>query len=284
VGSTKDQVQVSYDVSNEFFRLWLDERMNYTSAVFENETQSLEAAQLNKLRILSEFAHITPQSTVLDIGCGWGANLEYLVTTRGVKNAYGVTLSSAQMEEINQRKIPGLKAYCCDYKDHKPEVKYDAVISICMIDHLCSPEEARQGKAIDIFRKYFRTVYQWTKPGSWFGLQHIVRNRVPRDKKDLEDVHWVTHTIFPGGLNPRIEEVVQAVNPYWEIVQMNSRRLDYQRTTFEWRRRLRDHEREVREKWGNQVFEDYDRYLSTCVNAFDKHYSSLAQYSLRRID
>jgi len=147
-----------------------------------------------------------------------------------------------------------------------------------------SPEEARQGKAVDNFRKFFRTVHQWTAPGAWFGLQHIVRNRVPRDKKDLEDVHWVTHVIFPGGLNPRIEEVVQAVNPYWEIVEMHSRRLDYRRTTFEWRKRLRDHEDEVRRRWGDQVFEDYDRYLSTCVNAFDKHYSSLAQYSLRRID
>ena len=284
MGSTKDQVQVSYDVSNEFFRLWLDERMNYTSAVFENENQSLEAAQLNKLRILAEFAHITPDSHVVDIGCGWGANLEYLATSRGVKNVYGVTLSSAQMEEINRRNLPGVKAYCCDYKDHKPEVKYDAVVSICMIDHLVSPEEARQGKAVDNFRKYFRTVHQWTSPGAWFGLQHIVRNRVPRDKKDLEDVHWVTHVIFPGGLNPRIEEVVQAVNPYWEIVEMHSRRLHYRRTTFEWRRRLRDHEAEIRQKWGSQVFEDYDRYLSTCVTAFDKHYSSLAQYSLRRID
>jgi cyclopropane-fatty-acyl-phospholipid synthase len=284
VGSTKDEVQVSYDVSNEFFRLWLDERMNYTSAVFEHEGQSLEAAQLNKLRILADFAHITPDSKVLDIGCGWGANLEYLATTRGVKNAYGVTLSSAQMEEINRRKIPGVMAYCCDYKDHKPEVKYDAIESICMIDHLVSPEEARLGKAVDNYRKFFRTAHQWTRPGAWFGLQHIVRNRVPRDKKDLEDVHWVTHVIFPGGLNPRIEEVVQAVTPYWEIVEMHSRRMDYRKTTHEWRKRLRDHEAEVKDKWGSQVFEDYDRYLSTCVNAFDKHYSSLAQYALRRID
>ena len=163
-------------------------------------------------------------------------------------------------------------------------MKYDAVESICMIDHLVSPEEARHGKAVDNYRKFFRTVHQWTSPGAWFGLQHIVRNRVPRDKKDLEDVHWVTHVIFPGGLNPRIEEVVQAVNPYWEIVEMHSRRMDYRRTTHEWRKRLRDHEVEIREKWGDQVFDDYDRYLSTCVNAFDKHYSSLAQYALRRID
>jgi cyclopropane-fatty-acyl-phospholipid synthase len=284
VGSTKDQVQVSYDVSNEFFRLWLDERMNYTSAVYESPEQSLEAAQLNKLRILADFAHVTPASKVLDIGCGWGANLEYLATTRGVKNGYGITLSSAQMEEINQRKIPGVKAYCCDYKDHVPEVKYDAVISICMIDHLVTPEEARHGKAVDNLRKYFRKTHEWTAPGSWFGLQHIVRNRVPRDKKDLADVHWVTHEIFPGGLNLRIEEVVQAVNPYWEIIEMHSRRLDYRATTHEWRKRLRDHEAQIRERWGSQVFEDYDRYLSTCVTAFEKHYSSLAQYALRRID
>jgi cyclopropane-fatty-acyl-phospholipid synthase len=284
VGSTKDQVQVSYDVSNEFFRLWLDERMNYTCAVFENDDQSLEAAQLNKLRILAEFAHVNEDTKVLDIGCGWGANIEYLATARKVKNAYGITLSSAQMEEINRRALPGVKAYCCDYKDHQPEVKYDAVESICMIDHLVSPEEARQGKAVDNLRRFFRTVHGWTNPGAWFGLQHIVRNRVPRDKKDLEDVHWVTHVIFPGGLNPRIEEVVQAVNPYWEIVEMHSRRMHYRRTTFEWRKRLRDHEGEIRRRWGDQVFEDYDRYLSTCVKAFDNHYSSLAQYALRRID
>jgi cyclopropane-fatty-acyl-phospholipid synthase len=68
MGSTQTEVEVSYDVSNEFFRLWLDERMNYTSAVYESETQSLEAAQLNKLRILSDFAKARPGS-----GCSTSA-------------------------------------------------------------------------------------------------------------------------------------------------------------------------------------------------------------------
>jgi hypothetical protein len=99
MGSNKNEVQVSYDVSNEFFRLWLDERMNYTCAVYESENQSLEAAQLNKLAILSDFAKVTPDKRVLDIGCGWGACLEYLATARGVKQAVGVTLSSAQAAE-----------------------------------------------------------------------------------------------------------------------------------------------------------------------------------------
>ena len=80
------------------------------------------------------------------------------------------------------------------------------------------------------------------------------------------------------------EDIIQAVNPYWEVMQVNTRREHYQKTTGEWLRRLRLNEKTIREKWGDKVFDDYDRYLSTCVRAFDQHYSSLAQYELRRID
>lgn len=285
MGSTKADVEVSYDVSNEFFRLWLDERMNYTSAVYESPDQSLEAAQLNKLRILSEFAKVTPDKRVLDIGCGWGACLEYLATTRKVKDAVGVTLSSAMAEEVNARKIPGVHCVAGDFRTHKFEgPKFDGIISICMMDHLCSPQEAREGKAIDIYRAFFKKCWDITTPGAWFGLQTILRNRTPRNKAHLEDIYFVTHEIFPGGLNPRLEDIITAVNPYWEVIQCNSRRQDYQRTTGEWQRRLRLNEKAIREKWGNKVYEDYDRYLGTCVMAFDNHYSSLAQYELRRID
>lgn len=284
MGSNKDEVQVSYDVSNEFFRLWLDERMNYTCAVFESENQSLEAAQLNKLDILSNFAKVTKDSTVLDIGCGWGACLEYLATARSVKRAVGVTLSSAQAEEVNARKLPGVECVDHDFMTWKTDDKFDAVISICMMDHLCSPEEARQGKAVEIYRNYFKHVHEMTKPGTWFGLQTILRNKTPRRGKDLEDVFFVTKEIFPGGLNPRLEDIIQAVNPYWEVMTVKQRREDYGRTTGEWLRRLRENESTIREKWGDKVFVDYERYLDTCVRCFDKFYSSLAQYELRRID
>src|ERR1044071_4342816 len=100
MGSTQSEVEVSYDVDNEFFRLWLDERMNYTCGLFEG-TDNLEQAQLNKLAWLSKAAHVGPESTVLDIGCGWGANLEYLALVSKVKAAHGITLSSAQFAEIN---------------------------------------------------------------------------------------------------------------------------------------------------------------------------------------
>jgi cyclopropane-fatty-acyl-phospholipid synthase len=283
MGSTKQEVQVSYDVSNEFFRLWLDERMNYTCGVFEG-TDNLEKAQLNKLNLIHDFARITPDKRVLDIGCGWGANIEFLACDKGVKDVHGVTLSSAQFEEIKRRNIPGVTAHCMDFFDYEPAAKFDALTSICMIEHVVSPEEARAGKAVERYRSYFRKAHAITHKGAHFGLQTILRNFVPRTKEDIRDVGWVTYAIFPGGITPRLEDIVMAVNPYWEIMEMKTRREHYGKTCWHWRDRLRKNEAFIRERWGSQVFEDYDRYLTTCVRSFDKHHQSLAQWSLRRID
>ncbi len=281
--SNQREVEVSYDVDNEFFRLWLDERMNYTCGLFE-ETQSLEQAQINKLAWLHDAAHVRPSSSVLDIGCGWGANIEYLAQDRGVRDVHGITLSSAQHAEIKRRAIPGVTASCVSYLDYQPPVKFDSIISICMMEHIVTPAEARAGKAIDMYRNYFRLAHSWTKPGAWFGLQTILRNRVPRITADVRDIGWVTYEIFPGGITPRLEEIISAVNPYWEVIEVKTRRLDYKRTCEHWLQRLRKHEELIKERWGKKLFTDYERYLSTCVRGFELHYQSLAQYSLQRID
>ena len=282
--STKEQIEVSYDVSNDFFKLWLDDNMHYTSASYLTGAETLEQAQIEKCRILADYAEVTEDSLVLDIGCGWGSNLDYLVSERGVKRAHGITLSTEQQLWIEQRGLAGVKAIVQDYKDYEPEEKYDALVSIEMIDHLCSPEQSRQGMAIEIYRKYFNKVAEWVKPGSCFGFQAILRNRVPRTRKDLQDLAFTADVIFPGGLNPRLEELVAAVNPRWEIVEMRTQRTSYGKTTGEWLRRLRMHEETVRETWGDQLFVDYERYLDTCVRAFDAHWSSDVQMKLRRID
>ena len=282
--STKEQIEVSYDVSNEFFSLWLDENMHYTSASYLTGDETLEQAQIQKCRILADYAEVTPESFVLDIGCGWGANLEYLVHERKVKRAHGITLSTAQCEWIHGKELPGVKAIVQDYKDYQPEEKYDGLISIEMIDHLCSPEQSRKGMAIELYRKYFTKVADWVKPGACFGFQAILRNRVPRNRKDLEDLAFTADVIFPGGLNPRLEELVAAVNPRWELVDMRTQRESYGKTTGEWLRRMRMHETTIRDKWGSKLFDDYERYLDLCVRAFDAHWSSDVQMKLRRID
>ncbi len=280
--STQSQIDESYSVSNDFFRLWLDEGMHYTSASFASGDETLERAQTQKCKILHDYAEMTPDKLVLDIGCGWGSNLEYLVG-RNVRRAHGVTLSKAQWDWIKARNLPGVEVMLKDFFEYEPAEKYDALISIEMIDHVCSPEQSRQGRAIDLYRGYFERCATMVEPGACFGFQAILRNRVPRSRKDLEDLAFTADVIFPGGLNPRLEELVAAVNPCWEIEELRTQRTSYGKTTGEWLRRLRLHESDIRAKWGDQVFEDYDRYLSTCVRAFENHWSSDVQMKLRKI-
>ncbi|MBW2255396.1 MAG: class I SAM-dependent methyltransferase [Deltaproteobacteria bacterium] len=281
--STQADVEVSYDVSNEFFRLWLDKNMNYTCGLFEG-TDNLEEAQTKKLNWLHAAAHVSPDKRLLDIGCGWGACIEYMARVKGVRDVTGITLSRAQHAEIERRDIPGVAAQCISYVDFAPEKRFDALVSICMMEHIATPQQVRRGEHIALYRDYFRRCWEWTTPGSWFGLQTILRNRVPRNREHLRDIGWVTYEIFPGGLSLRLEDIVMAVNPYWEIMEIQTRREHYQQTCAEWLRRLRDHEGEVRARWGDKVFVDYDRYLATCVTGFENHYQSLAQYALRRVD
>jgi len=290
--STREEVEIGYDISNEFFRLWLDERMHYTSAVYDDQHTTLEQAQRNKSRWLADFAEVTPDSLVLDIGCGWGANLEYLALERKVKRSHGITLSRAQADEITARKLPGVTMWCVDYRDFQPTEKYDALTSIEMIDHLVSPAQQQQGLAVQIYREYFNKVATWVKPGACFGFQAILRDRVPRAKKDLEDLKFTADVIFPGGLNPRLEELVAACGQAWEVVQLNTRRVDYGKTTAEWLRRFRlNKDKIMASGWGTRVMSNgetvwtnYERYLSTCVRAFANHWSSDVQMKLRLKD
>ena len=281
--SNQQEVEVSYDVSNDFFRLWLDEKMSYTCALYEG-TDNLEEAQHKKHAWHTKAAHLEPGKRLLDIGCGWGADIEHQVKHAGLRSAVGITLSSAQLEECKRREVPNAEFLLCDYRDFAPKEKFDAVISLCMMEHIATPEQVREGKHIDMYRDYFRRAWEWTNPGAYFGLQTILRNRVPRIKEDLIHINWLTYAIFPGGLSLRLEDIVKAVNPYWEIMEVQTRREHYEKTCAEWLRRMRLHETHIRATWGNQVFDDYDRYLRTCVRGFQMHYQSLAMYSLRRID
>jgi Mycolic acid cyclopropane synthetase len=165
--SDKADVAVSYDVNNEFFRLWLDRRMNYTGAVFENtDGDDLDAAQLAKLAALYRFGKVSATSRVLDIGCGWGANLEYLTVDRGVREAHGITLSEAQYAEIRRRRLPGATATCVDYCDYIPPVRFDTIMSICMIEHVCT--SARRGKRGPARRSHATGTFS-AAPGSGAG-------------------------------------------------------------------------------------------------------------------
>lgn len=281
--STAAEIEISYGVSPDFYRLWLGDELHYTCAVFD-DTDDLRQAQLAKLAVIHDYAGIRPDTRVLDIGCGWGGNLAYLTTERQVKDAHGITLSRAQHAEIERLNLPGVTVECVDYRDYEPTERFDALTSICMIEHACRPEQVRTGEAADIYREFFRRTWDWTAPGASFGMQHVLYDRVPREVAEIREMAWFADRIFPGGSAPRMEHIVQAVSPYWEIVHLRTRRTDYARTLGHWRDGLRRNEKLIRTTWGDELFADFDRYLTFCMRGFDQRYHSLAQWSLRRID
>ena len=163
--STQSEIEVAYDISNDFFKLWLDTNMHYTSAVYTRPDESLEDAQENKARVLYDFAEVTPEKRVCDIGCGWGSMLDHVVR-RGCKEAVGISLSTEQTAWANDRGHKNARFIVQDYHTYEPAEPFDALVSVEMIDHLCSPAQAREGMAVEIYRAYFNKLATWVKPGS----------------------------------------------------------------------------------------------------------------------
>lgn len=281
--STQADIEETYDVANDFYRLFLDERMIYSCAVFGDE-DNLELAQTNKLNFIADCAGVTPGMRVLDIGCGWGGAIDFLARERGAAHAVGITLSPAQYEQASRITTPGVEARHGSYLEYTPDQPFDAAISIGMFEHICTPEEFRSGKATAVYRDYFRRAWEWTRPGARFGLQSIVQLRIPRERQALRELAEVTYQIFPGAITPRVETIIASMNPYWEVQQVQMRRPHYQRTLEHWHERFRANEAEIRARWGDQRYADYDRYLPGAARAFENGYLSLAQFSLVRMD
>ncbi len=281
--STQAELAVSYDVSNDFFQLWLDKRMLYTCALFD-DTNDLDTAQLNKLKWFHKAVRATPDKRLLDIGCGWGGTMEFFSQEMGVKDVTGITLSRAQFAHVQAQSVPGVSVECVSYQDFQPQEKFDSVVVIGMFEHISTPQQVITGEQILLYRDYLRRVWEWTNPGAWLGLQTVTGIRVPRKPDDVREIAWLTSTIFPGAIAPRLEAIMASVNPYWEVMEVKTRREDYIKTTDEWLRRLNSHEEMIRQRWGDAKFEEYDRYLKACIMCFEKGYQSLAQIAMRRID
>lgn len=284
--SNQSEIETSYSVDNDFFQLWLDRDMNYTCALFQDTdtwSDTLEDAQRNKLAFLSGLARVNgATSSVLDIGCGWGANLAHQALVNGVPAVHGFTLSSAQHRYCESRNLPSVTATLQDYRHYDAPIRFDAVMCICMMEHIARPEDTHSGRHIELYRDFFRRVHSWTAPGSYMALQTITTNVLPRGREDLEDMRHANNVIFPGGLCPRVEDLIVAVNPYYEVMEMHARRLHYKRTSECWLERLRQNQAAIIRRWGARLYADYERYLAYCVRGFDQNFQSLHQFSLRR--
>lgn len=267
-----------YDTGNDFFRLWLDEQLNYSCALFR-PGDTLEAAQRRKVNYHIERAEAASKRNVLDVGCGWGAVLRSLATEHGVERAVGLTLSDEQAKWINSWNLPGVEARVESWADHQPETRYDSILCIGSFEHFIRSGHSAAEK-IESYRAFFDRAHELIQPGRLMSLQTIAYGTMRPGQLS----QFITSSIFPGGELPRFAEVVEAADRRFEILSVSNDRPDYALTCREWARRLAARREEGVALVGEERVADFDRYLRMSAAGFEKGALVLLRFLFRAIE
>jgi cyclopropane-fatty-acyl-phospholipid synthase len=276
-GSQKN-IHAHYDLGNPFYRLWLDETMNYSAAWFDgNRAQSLADAQRAKvLRALDECG-LQAGQRLLEIGCGWGAVAEAAATARGAQ-VVGVTLSAEQLTWA-QRRIAEARATdrvdlrLQDYRDIHDE-PFDAAVSIEMFEAV--------GRAY--WPGFFATLRDKLKPGGRACLQSITIRDDLFDRY-VQGTDFIQQYIFPGGLLPSPSEFRKAAQAAGlDVINELAFGADYAETLRRWRERFLAEERQVRAiGFDTRFMRTWEFYLAYCEAAFAGGNTDVMQFTLRRV-
>ena len=189
----RKNIQYHYDLGNDFYKLWLDKTMTYSSGIFKDEKESLHRAQENKYQALIDNLNIEPHHKVLEIGCGWGGFAEYAAKNVGC-SIKGITISPSQLKfatnRIKDSKLENkVSLELCDYRDLKG--KYDRVVSIEMIEAVGEK----------YWKNYFRKIKDVLKKDGMAGIQVILINNKSYQKYS-RSVDFIQKYVFPGGMLP----------------------------------------------------------------------------------
>ena len=194
----KKNIQYHYDLGNDFYKLWLDKTMTYSSAIFKNEKESLTEAQENKYQLLIDSLNIKSHHKVLEIGCGWGGFAEYAAKKVGC-SIKGITISPSQLKfatnRIKESKLDDkVTLELCDYRDLKG--KYDRVVSIEMIEAVGEK----------YWKNYFKKIKDVLKKDGLAGIQVILINNKSYQRYS-KSVDFIQKYVFPGGMLPSQEKL-----------------------------------------------------------------------------
>lgn len=271
----RKNISYHYDLGNEFYGLWLDDTMTYSSALFKTGQESLEAAQIAKYASMIDQMGAQPGDHILEIGCGWGGFAEYAAKERGMR-VTGLTISQEQLKYARERiERAGLSERVTfkmqDYRDETGT--YDGIASIEMF-------EAVGEKYWPVF---FRTVRDRLKPGRNATLQIItVADR--RWEVYQRGVDFIQKYIFPGGMLPAPMVLRQQIEKAGLIL---TRSIEFGSSYDQTLRRWHD---TFNEKWDEIArlgFDDRFRrmwnfYLTSCAAAFDSSNVDVTQITVTR--
>ena len=275
-GSRKN-IHAHYDLGNEFYRLWLDETMNYSSAWFEGDhTRPSAQAQTAKVRRALAQCAVGAGQRVLEIGCGWGAVAEEAAARLGAR-VTGVTLSTEQLAWANARLEAAGGAGRADLRlqDYRDidDGPYDAVVSIEMFEAV--------GR--EYWGSYFETVHRQLAPGGRACIQTITI-RDDLFERYLRSTDFIQQYIFPGGLLPSRQAFrAEAAKVGLEVVEEFAFGRDYGETLRRWRADFLAREAQVRQLGFDGRFQRiWEFYLAYCEAAFDTGNTDVVQFTLRR--
>ena len=262
-----------YDLGNNFFSKWLDKTLTYSSAVYENENDSLEIAQKNKYQKLIDLLNVKDGNKVLEIGCGWGGFSEYLAKNYNV-SIDCITISKKQFEFTKKRiSDAGLNnkvnVLFLDYRDLQD--KYDKIVSIEMIEAVGE----------NYLGKYFETIKKSLNKDGSAALQGItIRDDLFDRYKRSED--FIQKYIFPGGFLPSVNLMKTLIKKNkLNLIKVNSYPDDYARTLANWRTNFFKAWNNITPLGFDETFKRmWEFYLSYCEAGFKSKNINLIQISM----
>ena len=272
---SRENISKHYDLGNEFFSLWLDKTLTYSSAIFEDQKNDLENAQINKYKKLTSLTKLKSGDKILEIGCGWGGFAEFIGKNYDVELDC-ITISKKQYEFAKERIYKNglnekVNIQMLDYRDVNK--KYNAVASIEMIEAVGQ----------NYLPSYFKKIKDSLSEGGIAAIQAITIDDKIYDRYKLK-TDFIQKYIFPGGFLPSKKEILKLSNQnglYFD--KCNSYGLDYSNTLRIWRN-------EFAKKWNSisqQGFDDtfkrmWNFYLSYCEAGFKAKNIDLIQFSMNK--
>ena len=278
-----EDVQAHYDLSDEFFRLFLDPTQTYSCAYFERDDMTLEEAQLAKIDLALGKLGLQPGMTLLDIGCGWGATMMRAVERYDV-NVIGLTLSKNQKDHVER-----LFAESDNPRSKRVELEgweqfnepVDRIVSIGAFEHF----------GFDRYDDFFTMAYS-VLPDDGVMLLHTITALTLPEMADrgmpltfdvARFVKFILTEIFPGGRLPSVEKVEEhSTKAGFKLTRVQSLQPHYARTLDLWAEALEAHKDEAIAMQSEEVYERYMKYLTGCAKGFRVGYIDVDQFTLQK--
>jgi cyclopropane-fatty-acyl-phospholipid synthase len=278
-----EDVQAHYDLSDDFFRLFLDPTQTYSCAYFERDDMTLEEAQIAKIDLSLSKLGLRPGMTLLDIGCGWGTTITRALEHYDV-NVVGLTLSRNQRAHVQQRldRDPSARSKRVLLKGWEQfDEKVDRIVSIGAFEHF--------GRAR--YADFFKMAYDALPADGVMLLHTIIKpsdeefadRGLPITMTKLRFMKFIMDEIFPGGDLPQANGVEEhAGRAGFAVKRVQPLRLHYARTLDTWAAALESRRDEAIVIQSQKVYDRYMKYLTGCADLFREGYTDVAQFTLAK--